>query len=152
MLLVCAVVFNLIDGAAEMDPTDVAAYLAVGFLLVGLVLAASGLLISRTLAWSLAGLAGWAASIALQGATNGEWLSLIAATVVSAALLAAFVQTRRYVFAVIGCAILLSIWPVSLYRIVDNAVGAAVGLVAAGAVLIATVIWLTRRSRVSNTA
>jgi DNA-binding MarR family transcriptional regulator len=33
------------------------------------------------------------------------------------------VQTHRYVFTIIGCAILLSIWPVSLYRIVDNAVG-----------------------------
>jgi len=152
MLLVCAVVFNLIDSAGEMYPTGVAAYLALGFLLVGLVLAASGFLVSRTLAWSLAGLSGWAASIALQGATNGDWLSLLAATVVSAALLTAFVQTRRYAFAVIGCAILLSIWPVSLYRIVDNAVGAAIGLVAAGAVLIGTVIWLTRRSRVSTTA
>jgi len=152
MLLVCAVVFNLIDSAGAMYPTGVAAYLALGFLLVGLVLAASGFLVSPTVAWSLAGLSGWAASIALQGATNGDWLSLLAATVVSAALLTAFVQTRRYAFAVIGCAILLSIWPVSLYRIVDNAVGAAIGLVAAGAVLIGTVIWLTRRSRVSTTA
>jgi hypothetical protein len=152
MLLVCAVVFNLIDGAAELAPAGVAAYLALGFLLVGLVLTASGLLVSRTLAWSLAGLSGWAASIALQGATNGEWLSLIAATVTATALLTAFVQTRRYVFAVIGCAILLSIWPVSLYRIVDNAVGAAIGLVAAGAVLIGTVIWLTRRRRLTTIA
>jgi hypothetical protein len=110
------------------------------------------LLVSRTLAWSLAGLSGWAASIALQGATNGEWLSLIAATVTATALLTAFVQTRRYPFAVIGCAILLSIWPVSLYRIVDNAVGAAIGLVAAGAVLIGTVIWLTRRRRLTTIA
>ena len=126
--------------------------LAVGFLLVAVALAGSGLLLSRTLAWSLAGLSGWAASIALQGASNGEWLSLLCATVVTAALLTAFVQTRRYVFAVIGCAILLSLWPVSLYRIVDNAVGAAIGLVAAGAVLIGTVIWLTRRRRISTTA
>jgi hypothetical protein len=152
MLLVCAVVFDLIDTPIGVEPAKEAAYLAVGFLLVGLALAGSGLLLSRTLAWSLAGLSGWAASIALQGAANGEWLSLLCATVVTAALLTAFVQTHRYVFAVIGCAILLSILPVSLYRIVDNAVGAAIGLVAAGAVLIGTVIWLTRRRRISTTA
>jgi Predicted membrane protein (DUF2157) len=152
MLLVCAVVFDLIDTPVGVDPAKEAAYLAVGFLLVAVALAGSGLLLSPTLAWSLAGLSGWAASIALQGAANGEWLSLFCATVVTAALLTAFVQTHRYVFAVIGCAILLSIWPVSLYRIIDNAVGAAIGLVAAGAVLIGTVIWLTRRRRISTTA
>ena len=152
MLLVCAVVFDLIETPVGAEPTKEAAYLAVGFLLVAVALAGSGLLLSRTLAWSLAGLSGWAASIALQGAANGEWLSLLCATVVTAALLTAFVQTHRYVFAIIGCAILLSIWPVSLYRIVDNAVGAAMGLVAAGAVLIGTVIWLTRRRRISTTA
>jgi Predicted membrane protein (DUF2157) len=152
MLLVCAVVFDLIETPVGVEPTKEAAYLAIGFLLVAVALAGSGLLLSRTLAWSLAGLSGWAASIALQGAANGEWLSLLCATVVTAALLTAFVQTHRYVFAIIGCAILLSIWPVSLYRIVDNAVGAAMGLVAAGAVLIGTVIWLTRRRRISTTA
>jgi hypothetical protein len=152
MLLVCAVVFDLIEPPVGVEPTKEAAYLAIGFLLVAVALAGSGLLLSRTLAWSLAGLSGWAASIALQGAANGEWLSLLCATVVTAALLTAFVQTHRYVFAIIGCAILLSIWPVSLYRIVDNAVGAAIGLVAAGAVLIGTVIWLTRRRRISTTA
>lgn len=152
MLLVCAVVFDLIETPVGVEPTKEAAYLAIGFLLVAMALAGSGLLLTRTLAWSLAGLSGWAASIALQGAANGEWLSLLCATVVTAALLTAFVQTHRYVFAIIGCAILLSIWPVSLYRIVDDAVGAAIGLVAAGAVLIGTVIWLTRRRRISTTA
>ena len=160
MLLVCAVVFNVID-VAEAGPTEgsvpaeeaVPVYLAIGFLLVGLALAASGLLLSRTLAWSLAGLSGWAASIVLQAdAPHGEWLSLVVAAVVSAALLTAFVMTRRYVYAVIGCVILLSIWPVSLYRILDDAVGAAIGLVAAGAVLIGTVIVLSRRRRISTTA
>lgn len=152
MLLVCAVVFDLIETPVGVEPTKEAAYLAIGFLLVAMALAGSGLLLSRTLAWSLAGLSGWAASIALQGAANGEWLSLLCATVVTAALLTAFVQTHRYVFAIIGCAILLSIWPVSLYRILDDAVGAAIGLVAAGAVLIATVIWLSHRRGISTTA
>ena len=152
MLLVCAVVFNPINNADGTEPAQEAAYLAIGFLLVGLALAASGLLLSRTLAWSLAGLSGWAASIALQGAPNGEWLRLLCATVVTAALLTGCVLIHFYGFAVIGCAILLSIWPVSLYRILDDAVGAAIGLVAAGGVLIGTVIWLTRRKRVSTIA
>ena len=155
MLLVCAVVFNVIDPVEAIGPGDTAVpvHLAVGFLLVGLTLAASGLLLSRTLAWSLAGLSGWAASIVLQmDAPYGEWLSLGVATLVTAALLTAFVLSRRYAYAVIGCAILLSIWPVSLYRILDDAVGAAIGLVAAGAVLIGTVIVLSRRRRVSPAA
>jgi hypothetical protein len=156
MLLVCAVVFNVIDPVETTGPesTAVPAHLAVGFLLVGLILAASGLLLSRTLAWSLAGLSGWTASVVLQmDAPHGEWLSLVAATMVAAALLTAFVIARRYAYAVIGCAILLTIWPASLYRILDdNAVGAAIGLVAAGAVLIATVIVLSKRRRISTIA
>ena len=155
MLFVCAVVFNVIDQVETTGPdsTAVPVHLAIGFLLVGLALAGSGLLLSRTLAWSLAGLSGWAASIVLQmDAPNGEWLSLAVATLVTAALLTAFVLSRRYAYAVIGCAILLSIWPVSLYRILDDAVGAAIGLVAAGAVLIGTVIVLSRRRRISTTA
>jgi hypothetical protein len=155
MLFVCAVVFNVIDPVETIGPdsTAVPVHLAIGFLLVGLALAGSGLLLSRTLAWSLAGLSGWAASIVLQmDAPHGEWLSLAVATLVTAALLTAFVLSRRYAYAVIGCAILLSIWPVSLYRILDDAVGAAIGLVAAGAVLIGTVIVLSRRRRISTTA
>ena len=154
MLLVCAVVFNVID-TAEANPTNgaIAVQLAVGFLLVAVALVGSGLILSRTLAWSLSGLSGWAASIVLQtDPPYGEWLSLVVATVVSAALLTAFVLTRRYPYAVIGCAILLTIWPVSLYRILDDAVGAAIGLVAAGAVLIGTVIVLSRRRRLSAAA
>jgi hypothetical protein len=149
MLLVCAVVFNVIDVAAvSADYRVVPVHLAVGFLLVGVALAGSGLVLSRTLAWSLAGLSGWAATIVLQmDAPHGEWLSMIVATLVSAALLTAFVLTRRYPYAVIGCVILLSIWPVSLYRILDDAVGAAIGLVAAGAVLISSVVVLSRLRR-----
>jgi hypothetical protein len=39
MLLVCAVVFNLIDTPVGTDPAREATYLAIGFLLVGLALA-----------------------------------------------------------------------------------------------------------------
>jgi Predicted membrane protein (DUF2157) len=155
MLLVDAIVFEVIEarqlGDADSDawPTQ----LAIGFLLVGLIVAASGLVLSRTLAWSLAGISGWAASIALQAAPDGEWPSMIVATVVSGALLTAFVITHRYAYAVIGCLILLTIWPASLYQILGNdAVGAAMGLVAAGAVLIATVVVLSRRRRISSVA
>jgi hypothetical protein len=64
MLLVCAVVFNVID-TAEASPTSEAipVHLAVGFLLVAVALAGSGLMLSRTLAWSLAGLSGWAGGV-----------------------------------------------------------------------------------------
>ena len=155
MLLVDALVFEVIDVGqlGEVNSDAWQTHLAIGFLLVGLVVAACGLVLSRTLAWSLAGLSGWAASIALQTGADGEWPSLIVATLVAAALLTAFVITHRYAYAVIGCLILLTIWPTSLYRILDNnAVGAAIGMVAAGAVLIATVIVLSRRRRVSTTA
>ena len=155
MLLVDALVFEVIDVGqlGEVNSDAWQTHLAIGFLLVGLVVAACGLVLSRTLAWSLAGLSGWAASIALQTGADGEWPSLIVATLVAAALLTAFVITHRYAYAVIGCVILLTIWPTSLYRILDNnAVGAALGLVAAGAVLIATVIVLSRRRRVSTAA
>jgi len=149
MLLVDALVFEVIDVGqlGEVNSDAWQTHLAIGFLLVGLVVAACGLVLSRTLAWSLAGLSGWAASIALQTGADGEWPSLIVATLVAATLLTAFVITHRYAYAVIGCVILLSIWPVSLYRILDDAVGAAIGLVAAGAVLIGSVVVLSRLRR-----
>jgi hypothetical protein len=155
MLLVDALVFEVIDTGRIGDPTSDASqvHLAVGFVLVGLTIAGCGLVLSRTLAWSLAGLSGWAACIALLTARDGEWPALVVATVVAAALLTAFVIAHRYAYAVIGCLILLTIWPASLYQILGNdAVGAAIGLVAAGAVLIATVIVLSRRRRISPVA
>ena len=81
MLFVDALVFDVIDPEdPRPESTAVAVHLAVGFLLVGLILAGSGLVLSRTLAWSLAGLSGWTASVVLQmDAPHGEWLSLIAA-------------------------------------------------------------------------
>ena len=97
MLLVCAVVFNVIDVAARTRITgwcrSTWRWISAGW---------PGPRRERSaaeshLAWSLAGLSGWAASIVLQmDAPNGEWLSLVVATLVSAALLTAFVLTRRY--------------------------------------------------------
>jgi hypothetical protein len=155
MLLVDALVFEVIYAGRIGDPTSDAwqVHLAVGFVLVGLAIAACGLVLSRTLAWSLAGISGWAASIALLTARDGEWPALLVASAVAAALFTVFVLTHRYAYAVIGCLILLTIWPASLYQILGNdAVGAAIGLVAAGAVLIAAVIVLSRRRRISTTA
>ena len=75
MLLVDALVFEVIDVGqlGEVNSDAWQTHLAIGFLLVGLVVAACGLVLSRTLAWSLAGLSGWAASIALQTGADGEW-------------------------------------------------------------------------------
>ena len=158
MLLVCAVVFNVID-IAEPSPVEasrpaeeaVPVHLAVGFLLVGLALAAQRpaaqpypRLVTGRPQWL--GREHRLADGSLAVANGFRWSSQ---RLVSAALLTAFVLTRRYAYAVIGCAILLTIWPVSLYRILDDAVGAAIGLVAAGAVLIGIVIVLSRRRRIS---
>ena len=60
MLLVDAVVFEVIDADRGGDLTAEVwqTHLAIGFLLVGLVMVACGLVLSRTFAWSLAGLSG----------------------------------------------------------------------------------------------
>ena len=155
MLLVCAVVFNVIDPVETIGPdnTAVPVHLAVGFLLVGLTSPPVGCCSAEPSPgrWPVSA-AGRRASCCKWMRPHGEWLSLVLATLVTAALLTAFVLSRRYAYAVIGCAILLSIWPVSLYRILHDAVGAAIGLVAAGAVLIGTVIVLSRRRRISPAA
>ena len=58
-----------------------------------------------------------------------------------------FVRIRRHALAAVGCLILLSTWPASLYRITDSVLGAALGLVGAGAVLITTVVLMSHRRR-----
>lgn len=148
-------VFMLVLNELEVtDPGSAAIRLAVGFALVALAFVAAGLRVDRTLAWSLAGLAGWASALAILFENpRGDVLCLLVATVVAAALFTAFVRVRRYPLAVIGCLVLLSLWPTALYQIVDSAVGVAVGLIAAGGVLIAVVVVLSRhRPGVSATA
>jgi len=143
MLLVIAV---LMDQFESSDTAEV--YLAIAFLVVGVVLAAVGFVLSRTLAWSLAGLSGWvSASTWLAAPARGEWSALLVATVVSGLLLCAFVRTRAYVLAVIGCLVLLTLWPTCLYEIFHSALGVATGLIAAGGVLIATVVVMSRLRR-----
>ena len=73
------------------------------------------------------------------------------ATVLSAALFVGVVRLQLYGFAVVGCLLVLSIWPWALYQVLDSALGVAVGLVAAGCVLIAAAVLLTRLRR-SGTA
>lgn len=143
MLLVIAV---LMDQFESSDTAEV--YLAIAFLVVGVVLAAVGFVLSRTLAWSLAGLSGWvSASTWLAAPVRGEWSALLVATVVSGLLLFAFVRTRAYVLAVIGCLVLLTLWPTCLYEIFHSALGVATGLIAAGGVLIAAVVVMSRLRR-----
>ena len=78
MLLVCAVVFNLVDDAGVISPgsDSSAVRLAIGFLLVALALAASGLLLSRTSPghWPVS-VAGPRASCCRWMPRTGEWLS-----------------------------------------------------------------------------
>lgn len=143
MLLVIAVLMYQFESS---DSAEV--YLAIAFLVVGAVLAAVGFVLSRTLAWSLAGLSGWvSASTWLAAPARGEWSALLVATVVSGLLLFGFVRTRAYVLAVIGCLVLLTLWPTCLYEIFHSALGVATGLIAAGGVLIATVVVMSRLRR-----
>ena len=74
-------------------------------------------------------------------------LAALLAVVVAALLFAGVVRLQMYAFAVVGCLIVLSIWPWALYQILDSALGVAVGLVAAGCVLIASAVALARRRR-----
>jgi len=144
MLLAIAVVTDQFDNS---DSGEV--YLAVAFLVVGVVLALVGFVLSRTLAWSLAGLSGWAsAAIWLAAPVEGEWFALVVATSVSGLLLFSFVRTHAYSLAVIGCLVLLTLWPTCLYEIFHSALGVATGLIAAGGVLIATVAVMSRLRRV----
>ena len=81
------------DGPADEDQfPSIPVHLAIGFLIVAAVFTATGFMISRTLAWTLAGLSGWAAGIGLQfEETHGEWLSLVVGTVIVAILFFGFV-------------------------------------------------------------
>lgn len=144
-LLIGAVVFNWQVEDDQWQRIPVA--LAIGCLLLAAVLGAVGFVLSRALAWSLAGLVGWAAAWWWFAAeSGGEVAALLVAAAVAGLLLIAFVKIRRYALAVIGCLILLSVWPAALYQLVSSAYGVAIGLIAAGAVLITVVVVLSRRS------
>ena len=126
-------------------------WIAGGFLLVGLALVAAGIFLGRQVAWTLAGLSGWAAAIPLVSFDH-SYLALAVATLAAGALFVGVVRLKTYTFAIVGCLIVLSIWPVALYQILDTALGVALGLVAAGCVLIASAVVLARwRNRAAST-
>ena len=117
-----------------------------GFLVVSVLLVGFGLLLSRHVGWTLAGLSGWVAALVLMSFEH-PYLAIVLATLVAAALFVGLVRLQMYGFAVVGCLLVLSIWPWALYQILDSAFGVAVGLVAAGGVLIASAVVLARLRR-----
>jgi hypothetical protein len=146
MVFVVALVSELT--APEHD--HMAGLVAAGFGVVFVLLGLAGSWRHRTAAWVLAGLSGWAASVALlstQPPIRAAYVCLLVATVVAAALFAAFVQLRSPWYAVVGCLIMLSMWPVGLQRILASAVGVALGLVVAGGLLIAAAAVLSQLRR-----
>ena len=119
-------------------------WIAGGFLLVGMALVVAGIFLGRKVAWTLAGLSGWASTVPLVSFDH-SYLALAVATLVAGALFVGVVRLKTYTFAIVGCLIVLSMWPVALYQILDSALGVALGLVAAGCVLIASAVVLARR-------
>jgi hypothetical protein len=146
---VAAMIFaqRIVAEELELGGPDEMAYATAGaFLLVGALLVGCGLLLNRHVAWTLAGVSAWAASLTLM-AFDHPYLAVALASAVAAALFVGVVRLQLYAFAVVGCLLVLSIWPWALYQILDSALGVAVGLVAAGCVLIASAVVLARRRR-----
>ncbi|MFC6155749.1 DUF2157 domain-containing protein [Kribbella jiaozuonensis] len=116
-----------------------------GFIIVAFVFAMLGLVRDQVTSWSLAGAAMFSSSICWLVQERGEIMALAVGTAGPAALLVAYGRTRRSPYAVVACAILLVIWPTSLYQLTDNMAGVAVGLVVASGVLLLAVLMLSRR-------
>ena len=136
-----------VDTWVDADSPDDRAYpIAAGYLLVAGVLVICGLLLHRHVAWTLAGVSAWVAAMVLM-AFEHSYLAVGLATLVAAALFVGVVRLQMYALAVVGCLLVLSIWPWALYQILDSALGVAVGLVAAGCVLITAAVVLTRLRR-----
>ncbi|MEV8372944.1 hypothetical protein AB0P21_09420 [Kribbella sp. NPDC056861] len=118
-----------------------------GFILVAFVMGMIGLVRDQVTAWSLAGAAMFSSSICWLIQERGEVMALAVGTAGPAALLVAYGRRHASAYAVVGCSILLVIWPISLYQLTDNVAGVAVGLVIASTALLMVVIVLTRRQR-----
>ncbi len=117
--------------------------IALGWLAVAAVLVATGVVLSRQLAWALAGLSAGAATIPLL-AFDHSVLALLLGTAVSTVLLIGLVRLQYPALAVVGCLIVLGVWPVALYQLIDTALGVALGLVVAGCALIGSAVVLAR--------
>ena len=141
VLVVTADVLTPDTGSAA----DSAGIAGTGFILVAFVLAMLGLVRDQVTAWSLAGAAMFSSSICWLVQDRGEIMALAVGTAGPAALLVAYGRRRHSAYAVVGCAVLLVIWPVALYELTDNLAGVAIGLVVASAVLLVGVLMLTRR-------
>ncbi|MEU8221326.1 DUF2157 domain-containing protein [Kribbella sp. NPDC048915] len=116
-----------------------------GFIVVAFVLAMLGLVRDQVTSWSLAGAATFSSSVCWLVQERGEIMALAVGTAGPAALLVAYGRTRRSAYLVVGCAILLVIWPIALFQLTRNLAGVAIGLVIASAVLLLAVLILSRR-------
>jgi hypothetical protein len=130
------------DAGSAMNSAGIA---GTGFIIVAFVFAMLGLVRDQVTSWSLAGAAMFSSSICWLVQERGEIMALAVGTAGPAALLVAYGRTRRPAYAVVGCAILLVIWPTSLYQLTDNMAGVAIGLVVASGVLLVAVLMLSRR-------
>ncbi|TCO44886.1 hypothetical protein EV646_10958 [Kribbella antiqua] len=125
--------------------TNSAGIAGTGFILVAFVMAMIGLVRDQVTAWSLAGAAMFSSSICWLVQDRGEVMALAVGTAGPAALLVAYGRRHASAYAVVGCAILLVIWPTALYQLTDNVAGVAIGLVVASAALLFAVLLLSRR-------
>ncbi|TDD28453.1 DUF2157 domain-containing protein [Kribbella turkmenica] len=125
--------------------TNSAGIAGTGFILVAFVMTILGLFRDQVTAWSLAGAAMFSSSICWLIQERGEIMALAVGTAGPAALLVAYGRRHASAYAVVGCAILLVIWPTALYQLTDNMAGVAIGLVIASAVLLIAVLLLSRR-------
>jgi len=141
VLVITADVLTPDTGAADTS----AGIAGTGFILVAFVMAMLGLVRDQVTAWSLAGAAMFSSSICWLIQERGEIMALAVGTAGPAALLVAYGRRQASAYAVVGCAILLVIWPTALYQLTDNMAGVAIGLVVASAVLLVAVLLLTRR-------
>lgn len=132
---------------AGQTTTNAAGIAGTGFILVAFVMAILGLVRDQVTAWSLAGAAMFSSSICWLVQDRGEVMALVVGTAGPAALLVAYGRRHASAYAVVGCSILLVIWPTAFYQLTDNMAGVAIGLVVASAVLLVAVLLLSRRQR-----
>ncbi|QNE21512.1 DUF2157 domain-containing protein [Kribbella qitaiheensis] len=127
--------------------TNSAGIAGTGFILVAFVMSMLGLVRDQVTAWALGGAAMFSSSICWLIQERGEVMALAVGTAGPAALLVAYGRRHASAYAVVGCSILLVIWPTALYQLTDNVAGVAIGLVVASAALLISVLLLTRRQR-----
>jgi hypothetical protein len=132
------------DGGAGTIQAGVA---GTGFILVAIILALLGLVRDQVTAWSLAGAAMFSSSMCWLVQDRGEMMALAVGTAGPAVLLAAYGRRRASAYAVVGCSILLVVWPTALYQLTDNLAGVAIGLAVASVVLLFEALLLSRRER-----